>query len=261
MGIRTGYKQGTPSWVDLSTSDQDKAKSFYGSLFGWSWDDNDMGDGSVYSMAQLKGKTAAAVFTQRAEEVEHGIPPHWTTYITVDDVDVTTAKVGAAGGKVMMPAFDVFDSGRMSVVSDPTGGVVAFWQPKAHIGAEIVNEPGAFAWNELITDDVNKAGKFFEAVLGVGVINQTDPFPYTMISVDGAPVGGMMAKSPEMGPMPTVWIVYFAVDDADSTAAKAASLGGKIMVPPMDTPVGRFAGIVDPQGAMFSLIKLNQVMP
>lgn len=98
-------------------------------------------------------------------------------------------------------------------------------------------------------------------MLGVGVINQTDPFPYTMISVDGAPVGGMMAKSPDMGPMPTVWIVYFSVDDADSTDAKAESLGGKIMVPPMDTPVGRFAGIVDPQGAIFSVIKLNQAMP
>lgn len=261
MGLRTGYKQGTPSWVDLSTSDQDAAKSFYGSLFGWSWDDNDMGDGSTYSMAQLKGKTAAAVFTQRAEEVQQGIPPHWTTYMTVDNADASTAKVEAAGGKVLMPPFDVFDSGRMSVVSDPTGGVVAFWQPKAHIGAEIVNEPGAFVWNELITDDVNKASKFFNAVLGVDVVNQTEPFPYTLINIDGASVGGLMAKTPDMGQMPNVWIVYFSVADADSSAAKAESLGGKIMVGPMDTPVGRFAGIVDPQGAMFSVIKMNQVAP
>ena len=261
MGTRTSYKQGTPSWVDLSTSDQDSAKSFYGSLFGWSWDDQDMGDGSVYSMAQLKGETAAAVFTQRSDEVQQGIPPHWTTYFTVDDADATTAKVKAAGGKVLMPAMDVFDSGRMSVASDPTGGVLAFWQPKAHIGAGIVNEAGAFAWNELITDDVSAAGGFLEAVLGVDIVNQTEPFPYTLINVDGAPVGGMMAKRPEMGQMPTVWVVYFSVDDADSTAAKAESLGGKIMIPPMDTPVGRFAGILDPQGAMFSVIKLNEVMP
>ena len=261
MGLRTSYKQGTPSWVDLSTSDQGAAKSFYGSLFGWNWDDSDMGDGSVYSMAQLKGKSAAAVFTQRSEEVQQGIPPHWTTYITVNDADASTAKVEAAGGNVLMPAFDVFDAGRMAVVSDPTGAVVAFWQAKAHIGAEIVNESGAFSWNELITDDVNKAGKFFSDVLGVDIVNQTDPFPYTVINIDGAPVGGLMAKSPEMGPMPNVWVVYFSVDDADSTAAKAESLGGKIMVGPMDTPVGRFAGIVDPQGAMFSVIKLNEVMP
>ncbi len=261
MGIRTSYKQGTPSWVDLATSDQDGAKSFYGSLFGWSWDDNDMGDGSTYSMAQLKGKSAAAAYTQRADEASQGIPPHWTTYITVDDADAVAGKVAGAGGQVFMEPMDVFDSGRMAVASDPTGAVIAFWQPKAHIGSEIVNEAGALAWNELITDDVDKAAAFFKAVLGVDVMNQTEPFPYSMLMVDEKPVGGFMAKSPEMGPMPNVWVVYFSVDDADSTAAKAESLGGKIMVPPMDTPVGRFAGLTDPQGALFSVIKLNEVTP
>ncbi len=261
MGLRTGYKQGTPSWVDLATSDQDAAKGFYGSLFGWSWDDNDMGDGTFYSMGQLKGKNAAAVYTQRADEAEQGIPPHWTTYITVDNADEVTGKVAGAGGQVFAEPFDVFESGRMAVAADPTGGVVGLWQPKQHIGAEIVNEPGAFAWNELITDDVPKAGAFFESILGVNVHNQTDPFPYTLLMVDDQPAGGFMAKQPEMGQMPNVWVVYFSVDDADSTAAKAESLGGKVMVPPMDTPVGRMAGLVDPQGAMFSVIKLNQVTP
>ena len=226
MGIRTEYKQGTPSWVDLSTSDQDSAKSFYGSLFGWTWDDNDMGDGSFYSMAQLKGQSAAALFTQRPEESQQGIPPHWTTYITVNDVDEVAGKVSGAGGQVLMEPFDVFDSGRMAVAADPTGGAIAFWQPKAHIGAGIVNEVGAFVWAELITDDVDKAGAFFEAVLGVNVVSQSEPFPYTMLMVDDKPVGGFMPKSPEMGHMPNVWINYFSVDDADSTAAKAESTSG-----------------------------------
>lgn len=261
MGLRTGYKQGIPSWVDLGTSDQDGAKKFYGSLFGWNWDDNDMGDGSFYSMAQLKGKSAAAVYTQRPEEASQGIPPHWTTYITVDDVDAVVGKVAGAGGQVFMEAFDVFESGRMAAIADSTGGVVALWQPKAHIGAEIVNEAGALVWSELLTDDVQKAAKFYEDILGVTVQHQTDPFPYSMIMVDEKSVGGFMAKSPEMGQMPNAWINYFAVDDADSSAAKAESLGGKIMVPPMDTPVGRFAGITDPQGAMFSVIKMEQVAP
>ena len=157
----------------------------------------------------------------------------------------------------MMPPFDVFDSGRMLAATDPTGGVIAFWQPKQHIGAEIVNEVGAFVWSELITDDVEKAGKFFGDVLGVQVHSQTEPFPYTMLMVDEKPVGGFMPKSPEMGQMPNVWVNYFSVADADSTAAKAESLGGKIMVPPMDTPVGRFAGLMDPHGAMFSVIKMK----
>lgn len=261
MGIRTSYKQGTPSWVDLATTDQNAAKEFYGSLFGWDWQDNPMGDDQFYSMGQLKGKSAAGVYTQMADQVEQGIPPHWTTYITVDNVDETAGKVAGAGGQVFAEPFDVFDSGRMAVVSDPTGGVVGLWQAKQHIGSEIVNEVGALCWNELITDDVEKASRFYEDILGVSVLNQTDPFPYTLLTVDEKPVGGFMAKQPEMGQMPNVWVTYFSVADADSTAAKAESLGGKVMVPPMDTPVGRFAGITDPQGAMFSVINLNEVQP
>ena len=167
MSIRTSYKQGTPSWVDLATTDQDGAKTFYSSLLGWDWNDMDMGDGAFYSMAQLKGKSAAGAYTQMQDERDMGIPPHWTTYITVDDVDATAAKVESAGGKVHVPPFDVFDSGRMTMIEDPTGGVVGLWQAKNHIGSEIVNEPTAFCWAELMTDDVEKAGAFFEEVLVV----------------------------------------------------------------------------------------------
>lgn len=261
MGVRTSYKQGTPSWVDLATTDQPAAKEFYGSLLGWDWDDQDMGDGSFYSMAQLKGKSAAALYTQRDDEKQQGIPPHWTCYITVDDVDAVISKVPGAGGQVFGEAFDVFDAGRMAAIADPTGGVICLWQPKQHIGCEIVNEVGAFCWSELITDDVAKASGFFEEVLGIGVHRQTEPFPYTMMMVDGNVVGGFFPKEPEMGNMPNVWSIYFSVADCDSTAAKAESLGGKIMVPGTDTPVGRFSVLVDPQGAMFSVIKLNEITP
>jgi predicted enzyme related to lactoylglutathione lyase len=252
------HKQGTPSWVDLSTTDQPAAKRFYGSLLGWTWKDEDMGNGEFYSMAQLKGKSAAAVFTQRADEKQMGIPPHWTTYITVDNVDATTAKVPGAGGKVLMESFDVFDSGRMSVIADPTGGIVSLWQAKSHIGAEIMNEPGSLTWSELFTDDVKKASDFFAKVLGVKILRQEQPFPYTMMQVDGKDVGGFMQKTPEMGPMPSFWALYFAVADCDSTCKKAESLGGKVLVPPMTTPPGRFATLQDPQGAMFAVIKLNR---
>ena len=103
MGVRTSYKQGTPSWVDLGTPDQEGAKSFYSSLFGWDWADQDMGDGTAYSMAQLQGKTAAGVYTQRADEIEQGIPPHWVCYITVDDVDATVAKVDEMWSALGLP--------------------------------------------------------------------------------------------------------------------------------------------------------------
>ncbi|MDA0676556.1 MAG: VOC family protein [Chloroflexi bacterium] len=261
MGVRTGYKQGTPSWVDLATTDQEGAKQFYSSLFGWSWEENAMGDGNFYSMAQIDGLYVAAVATQPTEERARGIPARWQTYITVDDVDAAVGRVTDAGGMVFAAPFDVFDAGRMAVVADPTGGVVCLWQAKNHIGAQLVNEPGTFTWSELITDDVRRAGEFFSSVLGVEIVSQTDPFPYTLMMVDEAPVGGLMAKSPEMGSMPNVWAVTFAVNDADSTAAKGESLGGKVMMPPLDMPIGRYAALADPQGAMFSVIKLANAMP
>ena len=257
------HVQGTPSWVDLSTSDQAGAKRFYGSLLGWTWDDEDMGNGEMYSMAKLKGRSAAAVSPQRPDEKQMGIPPHWNTYITVDNVDAVTANVEQAGGKVVAPPFDVFTSGRMSVVTDPTGAFVSLWQPKDHIGAEVMSEPGALAWSELVTDDVKKASEFFSKLLGVKVVevnmgSPDRPSMYMSMEAGGKTVGGFMLKVPEMGPVPNYWALYFAVADCDSSAKKAESLGGKVIVPPTDTPAGRFSVLQDPQGAMFSVIKLSQ---
>lgn len=254
----TSHKQGTPSWADLSTTDQPAAKRFYGSLFGWQWDDQDMGGGEFYSMAKLKGRSAAAVSTQRPDEKQMGIPAHWNTYITVDDVDAATKKVAGAGGTVFAEPFDVFDSGRMSVIADPTGAVVSLWQAKSHIGSEIMHEPGALAWTELLTDDVKKAGDFFVNLLGVKLLRQEGPMPYTMIEVGGKPVAGLWQKTGDMGQMPNAWAVYFAVADCDSAAKKAESLGGKVLMPPMDTPGGRFAMFQDPQGAVSGIVKLRQ---
>lgn len=261
MAVRTSYKQGTPSWVELATTDQSAAKVFYGSLFGWSWDDTDLGNGNFYSVARLKDKSAAAVYTEIEDEVKMGIPPHWTTYITVDDIEATAEKVNPAGGHVLVPPMDIFEMGRMAVISDPIGGVVGLWQAQSFHGAEILNEPGALAWNELVTDDVKKVGSFFETVLNIKVVHQVEPFAYTLFQVDESGVGGLMEKLPGMESIPNAWVTYFSVDDTDSTTAKAESLGGKVMVPPMDTVVGRFARLMDPHGAMFSVIKQSKVMP
>lgn len=259
MPIKTSYKHGTPSWVDLSTTDQQAAKTFYGSLFGWEWEDNDMGNGSLYSMAKLKGEYAAAIYQQGQEEVESGIQPHWNTYITVDDIEAATAKVAPAGGKVIAPPFEVYDSGKMSVISDPTGGVVGFWQPVNHIGAGIVGEPGALAWNELITDDVDTAAAFFKEVLGVEIARQEQPFISAAMLVDGHVAGGLMAKPGSISHVPNGWALDFAVADCDSSAKKAESLGAAVIMQPRDVPPGRFAVLRDPQGAVFSVIKLNRV--
>ena len=253
MPVRTSYAQGTPNWVDLQTPDQDAAKAFYSGLFGWTYDDQPMPEGPVYSMAMLGEHAVAAIAPQPPEMAAAGAPPMWNTYLAVDSVDDAVARVEAAGGKVAMAPFDVMDAGRMAFVIDPAGAPVALWQANEHIGATLVNEPGTVTWNELITTDP-AAIKFYEQVLGVTTSTvDMGPGEYTLFHVNDQMVGG--STPPPMEGVPNHWHVYFAVEDADATAAKATELGGSVMVAPFDTPVGRIAILTDPQGAVFSVLK------
>jgi predicted enzyme related to lactoylglutathione lyase len=253
MPARESYAQGTPNWVDLQTTDQAAAKAFYGGVFGWTYDDQPMDAGAVYSIAKIGDGQVAAIAPQSPELKAAGAPALWNTYLAVDSVDDATAKVAAAGGTVAMEPFDVMDAGRMSFVLDPSGAPVALWQAGQHIGATLVNEPGTVTWNELITDNP-AAVSFYEQVLGLTTTTvDMGEGKYTMFQVGGKEVGGSMP--PPMAGVPNHWQVYFAVADADATAAKIKQLGGSIVAEPFDTPIGRMAVAADPQGAVFSLFQ------
>jgi uncharacterized protein len=256
MPERTEYPPGSPSWVDLQTSDIAKAKQFYGQLFGWTYDDQPIPDtDAVYSMAQKSGKDVAAIAGMPPGS--EGMPPHWNTYVTVSDVDATAATVPGAGGSVVAPPFDVLDAGRMAVFQDPTGAFINAWQAKNHIGASLVNEHGTLTWNELMSPDVEKAGEFYRAIFGWQTKKASDgPMEYWEFQLNGQSIAGGM--KPPMEGIPANWGVYFAVDDCDDTVAKAKQLGASVFAEPMDIPVGRFAALADPTGAMFSVIKLAE---
>lgn len=256
MPQRTSYAQGTPNWVDLQTTDQEAAKTFYAGLFGWTYDDQPMPQGPVYSMARLGEDSVAAIAPQGPEMAAAGAPPMWNTYIAVDSADDAAAKVPAAGGKLAMPVFDVMDAGRMAFALDPGGAAVGLWQANQHIGATRVNEPGTISWNELITADLGASLGFYQQVLGMTASEQDmgDGNKYTVFeATDGRSVGG--ATPPYAPGTPNHWHVYFGTADADATAAKAAELGGTVLVPAFDTPVGRIAVLQDPQGAVFSVFQ------
>jgi predicted enzyme related to lactoylglutathione lyase len=238
--------------VDLPTTDPNAAKAFYAGVFGWTYDDQPMDEGAVYSMAKLRDHDVAAISPQPAEMAAAGAPPMWNTYITVESADDAAAKINAAGGKVAMGPFDVMDAGRMVFAIDPGGAPVAFWQANQHIGATLVNEPGTFTWNELITTDPS-AAKFYEQVAGMTTSTMDmGQGAYTVFHAGEDMVGG--TTPPMAEGVPNHWHVYFAVDDTDASAAKVTELGGSVMVPPFDTPVGRIAVVQDPQGAVFSIM-------
>ena len=191
-----------------------------------------------------------------------GLPPHWNNYVSVTNADESAKKAQELGGKLLVPPFDVMEHGRMAVLQDPTGAVFQVWQPKRSIGAKIVNEPGALCWTELTTTDTKAAEAFYTQLFGWTPKHNAPgaPMEYTEFSVAGTPSIGMMPKPADMpAHIPSYWMPYFQVDDADASAAKAKALGGNVMVPPTDIPkTGRFAIVNDPQGAMFAVFKFAQ---
>ncbi len=165
MAERTEHAPGTFSWVDVTTTDLDGAAAFYKGLLGWDHVDSPIGDGAVYRCSSCAGKSVAAGVEQGAEQRSHGIPPHWNNYVTVASADDTAAG-SASSENLMLDPFDVFDSGRMAIFTDSTGAVLSVWEPRAHIGAELVNDPGCLTWNELSTPDVDRAKRFYTDLFG-----------------------------------------------------------------------------------------------
>ncbi len=258
MPVVIEWVQGSPTWLDLATSDEQSAIEFYGSLFGWTSEANDAGNGAWYHMQRQGDAYVCGIFQPPPERA---MPPCWTTYISVDDVDAATAQAAAEGGQVYMQPFDVMENGRMSVVADPTGGVISLWQDKRGTGGTLMGEPYSRCWSELMTPDRDRAIEFFKAMFGVETDEMPGPggMPYVMLKVGGQPVIGVVQKTPEMPiDLPVFWLNYFAVEDCDATAQKAAELGGSVIAGPWDTMPGRMALLADRQGASFGIIKLDQ---
>jgi predicted enzyme related to lactoylglutathione lyase len=263
MGERTEYEPGTPCWIDLSTPDQVAAADFYGALFGWSVEEGENPEATGgYRVARKDGKGVGGVM----KTMEEGQPPAWMTYISVSDVDETTAKAREAGGAVLAEPMTVLDYGRMAVVADPTGAVVGLWQPGTNRGAELVNEPGSMSWNELNTRDPDAAKAFYGAVFGWEFedLEFEGMGPYVNVRRDGGDeaMAGMLDMNSRGIPdeVPSHWQVYFAVDDADETVGVAEENGGHLGFGPFDIPAGRFAIVSDPFGAHFAVIALSQEM-
>ncbi|HVH47846.1 MAG TPA: VOC family protein [Labilithrix sp.] len=259
MAKKDRYAQGEFSWMELTTTDVKKAKSFYGDLFGWTFDDMPAGPGMTYSMGKLGNEHVCGLF-EMGPEMAAAVPPHWASYVTVEDVDAVTKKAAANGAKVHKEPFDVMDVGRMSVLEDPTGAMFCLWQAKKHIGAGVKNEPGALCWNELLTTDPAAAAKFYTSTLGwtTEVVDMGPGGKYTLLNAAGVPnnVGGMTPIPAAMKGAPSHWTVFVEVEDCDASTKKANDLGAKTVSPPTDIPnIGRFSIIQDPTGASIALYK------
>jgi predicted enzyme related to lactoylglutathione lyase len=277
MPERDRYIPGVPCWADTSQPDPEAATEFYSGLFGWEFQDSMPPDSpGSYFIASLKGKAVAAVGAQ-----PEGAPPEpmWNTYVSVASADETAQKVRDAGGTIISEPFDVMDAGRMAVCMDPEGAAFCIWQSEEMPGSQLVNEHGTVNFNVLNTRDAAAAKKFYGAVFGWGTLElgggvemwtldgygdhleEIQPGTKEAVSEVGGPEGfadvvaSLVPIGDDQPDTPAHWSVTFAVDDADAIAARAAELGGSVVVPPFDAPWVRTTVLADPRGASFSASK------
>jgi uncharacterized protein len=254
MGERTRYAPGTFCWVGLATSDPVGAKAFYASLFGWQAEDLPAGAAGTFTTLRHRGKDVAILYRQTAEARAAAAPPHWTSYISVEDADATAAQANELGGAaVFREPFDVLDAGRVAAIRDPTGTIVSLWQPRSRVGAALVNDVGAWCWNELATTKLERAKPFFAELLGWEY--ETDDRGYTTITNAGALNGGIREQTDQERGVEPNWLPYFTVENADHAAHEAERAHGRQLAPTIELKIGRFTVIADPQGAAFAVFE------
>ena len=219
------------------------------------------GEAGTYTMLRLDGDEVCALYELEDERREMGIPPHWFSYVSVEDADATASRAVELGGTVFGEAFDVMDAGRMAIIQDPAGAVLAAWQPERHIGARRVNDPGCMTWNELQSRDPKKAAAFYSGLFGweMEPIEQDGELVYVTIKNAGSSNGGIMPmaepSTEQHGDAPSYWLTYFtALPDTDVVAG-VRGLGGEMLVGPLDIGAGRISVLQDPQGAVFAIFE------
>jgi hypothetical protein len=293
MPERDGFIPGVPCWVDASEPDPEAAVDFYRGLFGWEFEDvTPPGSQGRYFIARCEA-TGWSLFDTSGEvrvgdvaavgSIPDAAPPTatWNTYLWVESADQAASRVRDAGGRIVLEPFDLMDTSRMAVFTDPEGAAFRVWEAKRHRGAQMVNDPGSLNFNGLNTRDVEGARSFYGSVFGWqrlaadgGLefwslpgygdwLERDNPDLRRQMAVAGAPEGfedvvATINPIPDDQPdTPAHWSVTFAVDDADATAARATELGGTVIVPPFDAPWVRMAVIGDPQGATFMASKFT----
>jgi predicted enzyme related to lactoylglutathione lyase len=261
MPVIEKHPQGSFCWMELNTTDQAAGKHFYTSLFGWDAMEFPMGPSEIYTIFQMQGKDCSAACTLRKDLQAQGVPSHWMLYIAADDVDTSTKRAAEVGGKVMAGPFDVGESGRMSVIQDPTGAVFCLWQGKQTPGIGIAGVANAFCWADLNTRERDAAKKFYQGLFGWAMVpgQGKDESAYWHIQNGEQMIGGIPPAEVLPPHIPSHWMVYYQVDSCVAMTEKAGELGARVYVNSMPVEgAGILSVLEDPQGAAFALFEVTR---
>lgn len=247
-------------WYELLTTDPAAAIAFYGHVVGWKTQTWEKGDYTMWTASQ---GPLGGVYPLPEKAKAAGAPPYWQGNIQVADVDRAVSLVQERGGKVYLPGEDVPTIGRIAVVADPQGAVVALFTPASAMESHDKTKPGEFSWHELYTTDHEAALRFYQELVGWERIQELDMGQmgkYVIFGRGQEMLGGMMTmpptmKTPDGRPVPPSWMYYVTTADLDAALARAKDKGARVLHGPVEVPGGqRIVQLLDPQGAAFALV-------
>jgi predicted enzyme related to lactoylglutathione lyase len=255
--IRQRAPLGAPCWIDLLTSDLDRAMDFYGTVFGWTFESAGPEYGG-YVTASKDGRQVAGLM---GNDPQFRTPDGWTTYLHTADIKATFAAATSAGGAARSAPMEIKDKGHMATLTDPTGGFFGLWQPNGHNGFEVVNEAGAPVYFQLTTREYGKALDFYREAFGwhTETVADSDEFRYSTAIFDGDALLGVMDGTRDLAEgVSSSWSFFLGAEDVDKTVQLVKENGGTVIRDAEDTPYGRLAAVADPTGAGFNLSSLDQ---
>lgn len=246
-------------WYDLMTPDPSGAKRFYPSLLGWKVETFKFASpDQPYDMWSVGGRTFGGVGKITDEQKATGIPPHWLPSVQVNSVDETASKAAQLGGRVVVAAMDIPQTGRYAILTDPQGAMIAIFQANGPFGGfDGTPEMGKPSWHELMTTDYKRAFEFYSALFGWEKIEELDMGPlgvYFEFGMKGKMYGGMFNRTADMASMNPFWLPYFHVKDVETSTEAAKRMGAFVQNGPMQVPGGSWIVVMgDPQGAAFAM--------
>lgn len=255
MTVRTTFHPGSPVWIDLNTSDAERARPFYTALFGWEYEDGGPEYGG-YAQILKDGHQIGGLMPHQGD----GPPDTWSVYLAVTDVNAAAARVATAGGTVVVEPMEIPGMGKFAFFVDPAGGAIGAWQAGGLPGFDLEEVHGAPAWCEEMSRSFRPALDFYRHVFdwNIDLMSDTDEFRYARHMVDGEAQAGIMDASSHLPDgAPSSWFVYFLVDDADAAAATVVEHGGTVAKGPEETEFGRLAVVRDPLGAEMKIVARN----
>jgi predicted enzyme related to lactoylglutathione lyase len=248
-------------WHDLLTNDPAASKRFYGELFGWEFESvgsfAGLSSDTAYTMIRHNGRLIGGMIDTVALNNRTDIS-QWVVVMSVEDVDAAAQSFADNGGTVLTPPNDLQRRGRIAVVQDSAGALLALLQTKDGDPADRQPEFGDFLWNELWTVDVDGASKFYSDTAGFEVAdwdtdnNEGTNANYRLLKQGDQPRAGILANPFEK--LDPVWVSYLRVENPASITAKVEALGGKVLIEAQPRAMGgEVAFIAGPSEAGIAL--------